>query len=354
MKNRNLLITFDYELFLGSRSGQPDGCVLRPTKLLSEVMSRHKARGVFFVDTTYLLTLRELSAGHPACKNDYANIARQLVTLVDKGHYVFPHMHPHWLDAIYIPEKHEFNLLNTGKYRFNSLSTAERDKVFDGSMEILQEILLPQHPSYKINAFRAGGWCIQPFSDFAPYFDKHGIIYDMSVMSGLYQFSTAQQFDFSTAPRKNVYRFSDDVCVEDQNGKYIQICGSIIDLPAHFDFFHKIHRKVINRTGQGKEYGSGQGQVPAAVTTMKPAGTTGYDINARGREFASLEKAGIVKLPVYTRHLNASHYLHLISHPKAINPHQVYVLDKLLESVNRDGNVETDYMKIAECYLHLN
>ncbi len=55
MKKRNLLITFDYELFLGSRSGRPEGCVLQPTELLEKVLTPFKAKGVFFVDTTYLL-----------------------------------------------------------------------------------------------------------------------------------------------------------------------------------------------------------------------------------------------------------------------------------------------------------
>ncbi len=354
MKKRNLLITFDYELFLGSRSGRPEGCVLQPTELLEKVLTPFKAKGVFFVDTTYLLKLKELAPKHPSCAEDFKLISKQLVALLDNGHYVFPHIHPHWLDAIYLPQQREFDLSNVRKYRFHYLSEEEKQKVFNGSMEVLQEILLPQHPQYKINAFRAGGWCIQPFSDFKPFFEKHHIEYDMSVISGLYQFSTAQQFDFTEAPRKPVYRFMEEVSKEENKGIYIQLCGSVIDMPANTDFLHRLHRKVINRTGQGREYGSGQGQVPTAVQAMKPISSSGYDINEKGREFASLEKLGLFKLSAYLQHFRKHNYLHLISHPKMINRHQIYILKKMLESAYRNEIPETDYMNIASNYVNLN
>ncbi|MBK7886341.1 MAG: hypothetical protein IPJ86_03285 [Bacteroidetes bacterium] len=354
MKKRNLLITFDYELFLGSRSGRPENCVIQPTQLLDKVLTSFKTKGVFFVDTTYLLKLRELSAKHPSCAEDLKLISKQLVTLLDNGHYVFPHIHPHWLDAIYLPQQREFDLSNVQKYRFHYLSQEEKQKVFNGSMEVLQEILLRNHPHYKINAFRAGGWCIQPFSDFRPFFEKHRIEYDMSVISGLYQFSTAQQFDFTEAPRKPVYRFMQEVSKEDTNGSFIQLCGSVIDMPQNTDLLHRIHRKVINRTGQGREYGSGQGQTPAIVSSMKPVSSSGYDINEKGREFASLEKLGLFKLPAYLHHLKHHNYLHLISHPKMINRHQIYILRKMLESAYRNDHPETDYMNIASSYVSLN
>lgn len=355
MKKCNLLITFDYELYLGSRSGRPEGCVLQPTQLLNDVLTSFRAKGIFFVDTTWLLKLRELAPKHPSCAEDFKSIAQQLVMLLDNGHYVFPHIHPHWLDAVYMPQQREFDLSNTRKYRFNNLNDDEKQKVFNGSMEVLQEILLKDHPQYKINAFRAGGWCIQPFSDFKPYFEKHHIAYDMSVLSGIYQFSTAQQFDFTDAPAgKPVYRFENEVSEEKENGKFIQLCGSVVDMPARTDLLHRFHRKIINRTGQGIEYGKGQGQVPAMITSMKPKSVNGFDINDRGREFASLEKLGYFKLPAYLKHLNENQYLHLISHPKILNRHQIYILKKLLEHAFKNETPETDYMKISAHYIGLN
>lgn len=352
MKDCSLLVTFDYELFLGSRSGRPENCVLTPSKLLGDIMYQHKTRGVFFVDTTYLCKLNELSPKHPECAKDFKAIAAQLLALIDQGHYIFPHIHPHWQDAIYLPNEQEFDLSNVRHYRFNNLSAEEKRKVFKTSVEVLQEIIFKHHPAYKINAFRAGGWCIQPFTDFKPYFEEFEIKYDMSVISRIYQMSTAQQFDFSTAPEKYIYRFSEDVCKEDPNGKFVQVCGSIVDMPASSELLSRIHRKFLNRTIAGKEYGSGQGQVPTQLENYTPTSSRGYEISAAGREFASLEKMSTFKLPVYINHLKKTKYLHLISHPKMINRHQVKILSKLLKTATTELNTETDYITISDSYLN--
>ncbi|MBK7667512.1 MAG: hypothetical protein IPJ32_09355 [Sphingobacteriaceae bacterium] len=52
---RNLLFTFDYELFLGKRSGTVENCILKPTDKILELFSKYKVtKAIFFVDTTYL------------------------------------------------------------------------------------------------------------------------------------------------------------------------------------------------------------------------------------------------------------------------------------------------------------
>ena len=43
MSKKNLLITFDYELFLGRRSGRPLDCILQPTQLLLDKLKLYGA-----------------------------------------------------------------------------------------------------------------------------------------------------------------------------------------------------------------------------------------------------------------------------------------------------------------------
>ncbi|HMT30090.1 MAG TPA: hypothetical protein PKD91_12500, partial [Bacteroidia bacterium] len=194
---KQLLITFDYELYLGNRSGTVDDCMIDPTNKLVEVMEPFGIHAVFFVDTTYMLRLKAQSVLTEACKKDFEKIASQLRMLVQKGHYVFPHIHPHWLDAEYLEDKNQWRLNNISKYRFHNISEAERTKVFDGSVELLNEIFHSEFPNYKVDGYRAGGWGIQPFEDFLPYFLKNGIKHEFSVLGGIYQYTDAQQFDFS-------------------------------------------------------------------------------------------------------------------------------------------------------------
>lgn len=71
-------------------------------------------------------------------------------------------------------------------------------------------------PDYTICAFRAGGWTIQPFCILKDCFKENGIVIDSSVMHGICQDNKYSKFDFRYAPNKEIYRFLDDVCVEDE------------------------------------------------------------------------------------------------------------------------------------------
>jgi hypothetical protein len=79
METKNLLITFDYELFLGMRSGQPEDCMLQPTSALLAILGQYKTKAIFFVDTTYLCKLKSLSGKHEKCARDLKNISEQVL-----------------------------------------------------------------------------------------------------------------------------------------------------------------------------------------------------------------------------------------------------------------------------------
>src|ERR1700739_3552615 len=105
MKKKNILFTFDYELFLGKKSGSVNRCVLEPTQKLLAIFSEYKISGaIFFVDTTWLIRLKEVAFNNSAAKKDFEKIVEQLRDVVSRGHYVFPHLHPHWINASYLPE----------------------------------------------------------------------------------------------------------------------------------------------------------------------------------------------------------------------------------------------------------
>lgn len=156
-----------------------------------------------------------------------------------EGHDVFPHLHPHWMDAIYNTDKDEFNLNNIAKYRVGQLSKEESEKLFDDSIAILKQIINPELPDYRIKGFRAGGWSIQPFEDFKSSFQKHGIVYDFSVMPLVYQFTDAQHFDFSSCVKNSIYRFNNKVEEAEMNGEFIEITSDIIYIEPWRKFIEK-------------------------------------------------------------------------------------------------------------------
>ncbi|MBL0049995.1 MAG: hypothetical protein IPP32_18075 [Bacteroidetes bacterium] len=166
---KNLLFTFDYELFLGERSGSVAKCMIEPTNKLISIFDRHKIHAaIFFVDTTYLIRLKEMSKSSLAAKEDFDNISAQLQLLIQKKHYVFPHIHPHWLDAEYNKGSNSWSLSNIAKYRFHAISEAERTSLFDQSINILEAIIQPIQPNYALDGYRAGAGAFSLLVIFIP------------------------------------------------------------------------------------------------------------------------------------------------------------------------------------------
>ena len=66
---RNILFTFDYELFLGANSGTVEKCLLEPTNLLINLFDKFSIKNaIFFVDTSYLIRLEQEQGD--LCKRD--------------------------------------------------------------------------------------------------------------------------------------------------------------------------------------------------------------------------------------------------------------------------------------------
>jgi hypothetical protein len=344
---KQLLITFDYELFLGSKSGTIDDCLFSPSNLVLEVMEKHNVKAIFFVDTSYLLTLKKYANVYAKCGRDFNLINSHLQTIIRKGHYIFPHIHPHWLDAVYIPETNEWNLNGIDKYRFHSITQEERESLFDGSVALLKEIIQPINPEYKIDTYRAGGWCIQPFEDFLPFYKKHGFKYDFSVLAGFYLFSSVQYFDFSKSPVKSIYNFSTDVVEEDANGEFTEFNLSSVKINRTLRMLHKFWLKTLHRVFDDHSYNRGKGQIAKEYKTDIKSDLKVHNILTSSHERISIELLTLPKLNSYLKHFEKNDYVHFISHPKMLIKHHLKTFDKFLTEVLEKYEVETDFKKMV-------
>lgn len=343
---KQLLITYDYELFLGNRSGSVEECLIKPTNQTLDMLGKYNAKAVFFVDTTYLLQLKKKSIDTILCKKDFDIIETQLRQIIKAGHYIYPHLHPHWLDAEYIDGTNEWRLNKIGKYRFHNISEAERSSVFDGSVDLLKEIIHHVQPGYRVDCYRAGGWCIQPFEDFKPYFIRHNFKYDMSVLGGFYLFSNAQYFDFSSAPEKNIYCFEDDVTIEKQKGRFTQFNISSIYINVFSRLLDKIFLKYLYKIKGDHTFTRGQGQIAVKSDMQKPTAIKGHDISDSKKERIAVELLTKIKLPLYIEFFNKNNYMHFISHPKMLTQHNHKMFDSFLKNAFSRFEIETDFKKM--------
>lgn len=349
-KEKTLLFTFDYELFLGERSGDVIESVITPTQDVLNILDEYKIKAIFFVDTTWLIKLKELSAIYPSCKNKLQLISSQLINIVKEGHDVFPHLHPHWMDAIYNADKDEFNLNNIAKYRINQLSKEEREKLFDESIAILKQIINPDLPDYKINGFRAGGWSIQPFEDFKSSFQKHGIVYDFSVMPLVYQFTDAQHFDFSTCVKNSIYRFNQNVEEADMNGEFIEITSDIIYIEPWKKFIEKIYLKFLYKVLHDSTHLKGVG-VHSHEVNKKAKSPFGINLATTKYERVSIELLTRIKLSSYKKLISNQEFVQFVSHPKILTNHNIKMLKCLLKFAVEHYQINSDFRYFSKTKL---
>ncbi|MGP8217516.1 MAG: hypothetical protein ACLQQ4_18250 [Bacteroidia bacterium] len=330
-QSKNILFTFDYELYLGKKSGSVSRCVIEPTQKLADIFSRCKiSSAIFFVDTLWLVRLKKIAGENAAARSDYENVALQLVQLSKLGHYVFPHLHPHWIDATYIAGINQWQLIDYSRYRFHNLDKNARDQSFDDSIAILKEIL---GPDYKAGGYRAGGWSIQPFEDFEPFFQKHNMTYDFSVLPGSKCISPGQHYDFSDIKISHPYTFSNDVTVQGK-GKYTEFPISTVKVSESTKLLNKFLLKYLSWSGDNSY---GDGQSISIETTEKP-GT--------GNEMVSIELLNRVKLSAYLDFLEKNNYMHFISHPKMLSNHNINTFAKFLNKALAVYRIETNFEKM--------
>lgn len=220
MEKKSVVLSFDYELFFGVRSGTVLNSLITPTSKIMEAMESVGLRGNFFVDVLMIKYLKQNV--DTRSREDLMMIEDQLREMVKRGHRIELHLHPHWVDAKYKGDG-TWDFSDYSHYMLSTLKEEEIVQMFTEGVNYLNFLASQVNPGYKVCAFRAGGWAVQPFKKLKRAFAENGITIDSSVGYGRYDNSPNSQYDFRNMPLKPLYRFSDDVCKEDGNGIFIEV-----------------------------------------------------------------------------------------------------------------------------------
>ncbi len=220
MKKKKIILSYDYELFFGDKSGTVLKSIIEPTNKLMDVMEQNGFRGNFFVD--YLM-FRELEKQEDErAVADLEMLKKQIRDMVKRGHRVELHLHPHWIDAKYNGDG-TWDFADFTHYSLSSLDEETIVGMFHKGTDYLNKLAAEVEPGYKIVAFRAGGWAVQPFDKLKKGFEASGIKIDSSASLGVYCEKKEQGYDFRVMPDKAMYRFSEDVCKEVENGEFLEV-----------------------------------------------------------------------------------------------------------------------------------
>ncbi|MBT8195304.1 MAG: hypothetical protein KJO64_02675 [Bacteroidia bacterium] len=346
--NKYLLATFDYELFLGKRSGLVNECLIEPTNKILSVLNPLNIQGIFFIDTAYLLQLEKHSQ-YTRVKNDLIALRTQLIQLVKDGHFIFPHIHPHWNSAIYNGQNNQWDLSDNHNYTISTLNEHEQELIFSDCISYLKDIVKEAGGIQIIDSYRAGGWSLQPFQVFKKHFIEHNIKNDFSVLPGVYHFSKAQTFDYSNCDKKTPYQFNDSVCEENNQGSFSEFPISITKLSKKELFRHKMTTKFHAKWKKDSSFGRGIGQA-AELTDKQPKSPDGFQLSTFN-EYLSMDFLSKAKLNNYLDFCINQEFVHFLSHPKLCTNHSIQTFKDLLTILTADFNVLSNYNEIKQHYI---
>jgi hypothetical protein len=308
------LLGLDYELFLGRTTGSAQRCLIEPTRQIAEIAERHAARLTLFVDAAYVARLRALAPRHAGLQRDLRNVGEQLRSLVARGHDVQLHVHPQWENGTYDGEKW---ILPDRPYRLQDFPEAELNERLSAYKSCLEDVA-----GVETFAFRAGGWCIQPFRPMRTALARNGLWLDSTVFAGGHSDEAGREFDFRGAPALDHWRFDEDPLRADPDGPFVEVpIGAIALSPSLFwrmSLLPRLNPGMHRTLGDGSAMASSIGYY--ATRLLLPSRST---VTVDGL------KAGT--LPAADAHARRRRgWLNVMGHPKALTPYSLRALDAYL------------------------
>ena len=265
MIKKKIILTFDYELYLGKDSGTIEKCMIEPTNKILEIFQKYDAKGLFFVDATFLIVLKK------DYYDGYVKIKNQILDILKRGSDIGLHIHPHWIDS-YMIDVNRWSFKSYENFRIHNLPKEKILSIITSSYEELNLICKEFSGDYKIDSFRAGGWCIQPFKFIKEDLKNIGIKYDFSVLPGMKKDNLPKHYyDYkNVSSKKSHWIFEDNVTQENENGSFVEIPTSIVTMNI-FDVF-KLKKQINGQKtiGDGKGADDSSGNIIGKLKKLKP------------------------------------------------------------------------------------
>lgn len=290
--------------------------MIEPTEALLNTLSPFGVRGTFFVDATYLVRLEEESGRFPALRKDLEAVRAQLACVVAQGHDVQLHVHPHWVDSSFDGNRW---VISTARYRLHDFDPAGQERIVTKSKSILESMI-----GRPVFAFRAGGWCLQPFHQIAQALKGAGLWLESTAFPGGHSRDADRSFDYRAAPTKSSWRFEDDPCIESKRGVFVEIpISSFRASPALFWRMALVKKlsKVRHRAfgdGVSISYGAAYYLTRVLFPSWSVASVDGM-------------KAGALRTAYTQWRRSSSEIFHVMGHPKALTRYSLDMITEFLK-----------------------
>jgi hypothetical protein len=316
----NIYLSFDYEIYFGENPGTVDKCIIYPTSELIRIAEKYNARFSFFVDCGFLVKLNKYRKSYPQLENDYTAIVTQLSYLSRTGHDIQLHIHPHWEDSYYDGKKW---VMDVSRYKLADFDEAQIEDIVYRYKKELTTIT-----GKEVFAFRAGGWCLQPFDKIKNAFVKHQITLDSTVFKNGFYRSENYHYDFTAAPEKDLYRFENDPTQESETGFFTEMpIAAIRNSPLFFWTLFLLGRKnpyFHKPLGDGRAMAA-KGYRKKLLTSFSnnPVSVDGYNARLLGTALKQCIKKKF------------NHFV-IIGHPKALSRYSLQKIEQFIDKNNAE------------------
>ena len=178
--------------------------------------------------------------------------------------------------------------------------------------------------------FRAGGWCLQPFSKMKEAFKVAGLTIDSTVFSGGKNTIDPYYYNFANCPDKDHWQFSDDLCQEDEDGIFTEYPISHYRYGALF--FWKLF--ILGRLFPQNHKPIGDGYPVPSVGMRKEMLTKGKLLSASCDGYFITKVNQVCKLNLEKGYQHTV----IIGHPKALTGFSLKALEKVIIKQQNCGN----------------
>jgi hypothetical protein len=329
---KTILLTIDYELFLGEKTGDVRSCMIDPTKELASILAYNNSYITIFWDILHYKKLIEYQDDFPELMEDKILIEKQILELVTIGHDIQLHLHPHWLDAVYENGKWNFDYK---RFKLQSLSEADNQNDINTiigciniSKNLMENLIKTVNPEYKVTTFRAGGYLIQPFYYLREAFLAQNILIDSSICPGLINENDIFSYNFSKYPNLNFYKFLNEPKKINEKGRFIEVPIKTINIPIHLNLYYTFLRHTKYKNLQKGIKGSGS------------ASTTKYKKPLYKKFLELFFKKKVYQFTIDSNFKEVIHYMinkvdensTMILHPKLLNDHTMSLINALTQT----------------------
>jgi hypothetical protein len=181
-----LVLSDDWEL-RGDGSGNMRAIQFATIRRLCDVYEEYGLRGSFNVEVFQQLVHRRLQSEHPELAALSEEWEEVVVDTYRRGHDVQLHLHPQWSAAVYADGRWRLG----ASWALSDYSRGEASTMLGDAKSYLEGLLQPISSDYRCVSFRAGSWAIAPSPHALEVLADLGIVFDMSIVNGLY-FDTAE------------------------------------------------------------------------------------------------------------------------------------------------------------------